>query len=432
MNKEPHPDTLVRFGVFEADLKADKLRKNGREIRVQDLPFRLLAVLLGHPGEVVSREELRERLWPADIFVEFEHSLNAAVAKLRNALGDSADSPRFIETIPRHGYRFLADVNPVNGAVTAPGRRAPWVIMLPAAAVLAGIAMFLAWLAMRQPRPAQTPLTVVPLTTYPDLEYQPSFSPDGNAVAFVWDGEAQKNRDIYVKTMGEEQPLRLTDHPADDCSPAWSPDGRFVAFARRPRGQGCLGTTLRNAEILLIPPLGGPEHKLSEGLRGPAPLPHLAWSRDGRWLVFPHGDSPDEPASLCMVSIKTGEKRQLTYPSAQSLGDGGPSFSPDGRALVFSRRMFEIGAHGFYVLALSDGLEPAGEPSLLYSTSFLSSDTFRSCKSPVFTPDVRSIVSSLAAATEVGDRFGRTRASKRHSTAAISAGQKAEDWGSGR
>ncbi len=409
MNERPRPEELVRFGVFEADLEAGELRKSGRKIRVQELPFRLLAILLERPGEVVTRDELRKRLWPADIFVEFEHSLNTAIAKLRKALGDSADSPRFIETIPRHGYRFLADVNPINGTVAAPRRNVPWRIVVSSAAVLAGIAVFLAWFAARQPRPAGTPPKVVPLTTYPGSEFQPSFSPDGSAVAFVWDGEAQNNRDIYAKTIGEEKPLRLTDHPADDCCPAWSPDGRFVAFARRRQGGGCGGTTLRNAEILVIPPLGGPERKLSEELRGPAPLPHLAWSPDGQWLVFPHGHSRDEPASLYMVSIKTGKKRRLTYPSAQSLGDGGPSFSPDGRTLVFSRRMFETGGHGLYALALSERLEPVGEPLLLYSTRF------HKCYSPVFTPDGRSIVFALAAVAEVGAGLHRMPASGRHS-----------------
>ena len=100
----------LRFGVFEADLRAGELRKNGQRVRLQEQPFRVLAMLLEHPGDVVTREELRARLWPADTFVDFDHGLNKAINKLRDALGDSAESPRFVETVARRGYRFLADV----------------------------------------------------------------------------------------------------------------------------------------------------------------------------------------------------------------------------------------------------------------------------------------------------------------------------------
>src|ERR1700680_915978 len=100
-----------RFGVFEVDLRAAELRKRGRRIKLQEQPFQILSLLLEHPGEVVTREELRQKLWPAHTFVDFDRSLNKAMTKLRAALGDSADSPRYIETIPRHGYRFLAPVH---------------------------------------------------------------------------------------------------------------------------------------------------------------------------------------------------------------------------------------------------------------------------------------------------------------------------------
>jgi DNA-binding winged helix-turn-helix (wHTH) protein/TolB-like protein len=96
--------------VFEVDLRAAELRKHGVRIKLQEQPFQILSLLLEHPGEVVTREELREKLWPAHTFVDFDRSLNKAMTKLRAALGDSADSPRYVETIPRHGYRFLAPV----------------------------------------------------------------------------------------------------------------------------------------------------------------------------------------------------------------------------------------------------------------------------------------------------------------------------------
>ena len=100
----------IRFGVFELDLRAGELRKHGRKIRLQEQPLRILSMLLEHPGEVVLREEIRLNLWPDDTVVEFDHSINAAVKKLRDALGESAQKPRYIETISKRGYRFIGEI----------------------------------------------------------------------------------------------------------------------------------------------------------------------------------------------------------------------------------------------------------------------------------------------------------------------------------
>ena len=102
----------VRFALFEVNLRSGELRKNGVKIKLQEQPFRILVSLLRQPGEVVTRDELRRELWPSDTFVDFDHSLNAAVKRLRDALDDSAENPRFIETLPRHGYRFVASAVP--------------------------------------------------------------------------------------------------------------------------------------------------------------------------------------------------------------------------------------------------------------------------------------------------------------------------------
>jgi len=118
MGSAQMPPTLVRFGVFEADLRAGELRRNGVRVRLQDLPFRMLTVLLSRPGEVITREELRQALWPPDIFVDFEQGITSAVMRLRDALRDSADNPIFIETIERRGYRWIAPLHspqPVTG-----------------------------------------------------------------------------------------------------------------------------------------------------------------------------------------------------------------------------------------------------------------------------------------------------------------------------
>ena len=116
---------IVRFGVFEADLASGELRKNGSLIRLQEQPFQVLSMLLERPGEMVTREEVRNRLWPADTFVDFDHSLNTAVNKLREALGDAAANPRFIQTVARRGYRFIAPVQEREGASSGTAASSP-------------------------------------------------------------------------------------------------------------------------------------------------------------------------------------------------------------------------------------------------------------------------------------------------------------------
>src|SRR5215471_14465997 len=106
-------DAVFRFGLFEADLRAGELRKSGTRLRLQEQPWQVLVALLEHAGQVVTRDELRERLWPTDTFVDFDHSLNIAINKVRDALGDDAAKPRFVETVPRRGYRFIAPVESV-------------------------------------------------------------------------------------------------------------------------------------------------------------------------------------------------------------------------------------------------------------------------------------------------------------------------------
>lgn len=143
---------IARFGAFELDLKTAELRRGGIRVKLQEQPFRLLAFLLARPGEVVSREELREQLWPTD-FVDFDHSLNTAVRKLRAALDDSADNPRFVETLARRGYRFIAPVT-MSGTTPAaaelplapppppPRRRGRLAIAVLAVLALIAVALF--------------------------------------------------------------------------------------------------------------------------------------------------------------------------------------------------------------------------------------------------------------------------------------------------
>jgi TolB-like protein/DNA-binding winged helix-turn-helix (wHTH) protein/Flp pilus assembly protein TadD len=193
----PEPKRSIRFGVFEVDLRAGELRKNGLKIKLQEQPFQILSLLLERAGEVVPREELRQKLWSADTFVDFDHGLNAAVKRLRQALGDSADNPRFVETLARRGYRFIAPMNhlldDVEDKVTNPGiatqadSSGPVVAREPGArfrrSVVATVVLTVAiaafglyWLARREKdsvRPINS-LAILPFTNAsgdPDAEY---------------------------------------------------------------------------------------------------------------------------------------------------------------------------------------------------------------------------------------------------------------------
>ena len=383
----------VRFEGFELDLRAGELRPEaGKTQRLPEQPFRILTMLLQQPGEVLTREDIRKELWPDNTIVEFEHSINAAMNRLRQALGDSADHPRYIETLARRGYRWMVSVDWVevkvgpNSYVTLRHWWSWAAGFFAAIALVAGILWF-----VRVPaRVSEATQTAVPLTTYTGFQGQPNFSPDGNQVAFTWDGENQDNLDIYVKLIGTSgPPLRLTNDPAPDYSPVWSPDGRFIAFLRAlPRGRSA---------VLVIPALGGPERKVGEiaygflESTGTAPgqalgAQHLAWSPDGNWLVFSDRDTSQEPLALFLLSIETGERRRLTSPPKSLLGDGWPAFSPDARTLAFSR-IVDFGLSDLYMLAMSEGFKPSGEAQRI---------TFQNqgATSPTWTSDGHEIVFS--------------------------------------
>jgi eukaryotic-like serine/threonine-protein kinase len=269
------------------------------------------------------------------------------------------------------------------GAVTVPQRRhhgrLAWTIALLAVVGVVGAALWFVRSTVKAPEPT---LTAVPLTTYPGLQIEPDFSPDGNQVVFSWDGEKRDNRDIYVKLVGTGgPPLRLTTDPADDHSPRWSPDGRFIAFLR--------DLSQEKSAVLLIPALGGPERKVAEIFNADAsflPGPYLAWSPDGNWLVISDRASPREPFALFLLSIETSEKQKLTSPPEQSLGDSSPAFSPNGSNLAFSRSI-DYGLGDLYLLAFSHGFLPSGEAKRI---------TFENhgATSPAWTADGREVVFS--------------------------------------
>jgi eukaryotic-like serine/threonine-protein kinase len=198
----------------------------------------------------------------------------------------------------------------------------------------------------------------IPLTSYLGTQQQPSFSPDGEQVAFSWDGEKQDNFDIYTKRIGPGPPLRLTNNALPDRSPVWSPDGSSIAFLREVRNK----TTYR---VVLIPAHGGPERIIGDNAYAPlsAPGQTLAWSPDGKWLAS--FDRPKGQAGgLWLISVETGERHRLTTVTDPERADDGPAFSPEGNSLAFIRRV-RGGEADLYLLPLGHDQKPRGEPRRL-------------------------------------------------------------------
>ena len=203
----------ITFGVFELDPRSGELRKSGTRLNLQQQPLQLLSVLLERPGELVTRDELRKRLWPEDTFVDFEHGLNAAVKRLRDMLGDSADSPRFIETLPRRGYRFVAPTSVPRPAVLPAdakpprGRRWswPWLIAGAVAAVTLGLGLRALLAPMETTRDtvsASGPTgPVLRLTTGSHLDTEPAISPDGEWIAYASDRSGEGHLDIWMQRL---------------------------------------------------------------------------------------------------------------------------------------------------------------------------------------------------------------------------------------
>ena len=275
---------------------------------------------------------------------------------------------RCLRKDPTRRYQTMADlkvaleeVKEVSGSARHARREllrrsSIWVALLLPVVLAGGFFFWRTWRAQERAEP----LLAVPLTTLPGVQRYPSFSPDGEHVAFTWNGPRQDNPDIYVQQIGSGQPLRLTSDSANDFSPVWSPDGRWIAFLRT-------RSDARSGELRLVAPLGGPERKLREiHLRGGLDItpPHLAWCPDGSCVVTSDSVGEGDPDALFAISLETAERRQLTHPKPPARGDTHPAVSPDGKWLVF-RRMAGLFVGELYKLPLGRGMTAAGEPQRL-------------------------------------------------------------------
>jgi DNA-binding winged helix-turn-helix (wHTH) protein len=248
----------VRFADFDADFRTQELRKQGVRVRLPQQSFQILQILLERPGELVTRNELRQALWPGDTVVDFDHGVNNSVKRIRDALGDCPDTPHYIETLPRLGYRFIGSIEGVpvaplpvgpsaaSGKVARQGRW-PWrffLLLLALALVLAGIAVWWFFPRVKESVPV---VEIVPLTGVTGKQNLPSFSPDGSQVTFTLNNDSKKGNGLYTALVGGDTLLQLTDDPGDCCS-AWSPDGQAVAFSRNSE---------KGLDIYTVSPLGG-------------------------------------------------------------------------------------------------------------------------------------------------------------------------------
>lgn len=336
--------SIRRFGVFEANLSTGVLLRNGHPVKLQEKPFQLLAILLERPGEVVSKEQLRDRLWPG-VRAEIDAALNTAVYNLRQALGDSAQHPRYIETAPRRGLRFVAAVASGEWSLRTKILLASSMIAI----LLGSVFLYDRW---REAAEGESNVVVSarPLTTTGGHERDPDLSPDGEIVAFVWDSEEQTNYEVYVKRISDGHLQQLTDHPATECCPTWSPDQSQIAFLR---------SSDNGADLIVIPSLGGEERTVARLARMSS---KLSWSSNGKHIAV-EGVADDGSRGIEIVSYETGERFPVTEPPSGAM-DTSPAFSPDGRTLAFARGS-STSTIAVYSVELNDSGEPAAEPKRL-------------------------------------------------------------------
>jgi Tol biopolymer transport system component/DNA-binding winged helix-turn-helix (wHTH) protein len=374
----------LSFGQFELCLLEEKLFKRGLPVRLENQPLQILAALLEKPGDVVGREELRNRLWPRGTYVDFDEGLNTAIKKLRYALGDSADAPVFIETIPRRGYRFLAPVSVVEAESSVPenGHQStslttadnprnpaafsepdglgsppdqkhtplPWkrglglsLIVLLSLLMAAGAGLY-RWRTLLRSRASHEAMEIRKLTDTGDIE-SAAISPDGRYV-------------IYARRVGEKVSLRMRQLgsggdaeilPLDTVNfvgLAFSPDGNYLYFARSDKDDPGY------RYLYVMPALGGPARKLISDVDSPP-----SFSPDGRQFVFTRGVPTKNQTEVRIANPDgSGDHLLATIEESEAGSQSGASWSPDGRTIAVP--VFHLGkkiGSALYAIAVADG-----------------------------------------------------------------------------
>jgi Tol biopolymer transport system component/DNA-binding winged helix-turn-helix (wHTH) protein len=381
----PNGQFFIAEWTVEPELNA--ISRDGVTIHLEPKVMKVLLQLAMAPGHVVTKEHLIETVWP-DTFVS-DDVLTRCISVLRREMRDDTHAPRYIQTIPKTGYRLVAEVRAIeqnggnhigmgNGPATtsdpaaaatnpvepdhrtqehvsghdsaanpvaavapsAPRRRKwGWVTAIAAVAVFAAVG-FAIW--RFRPRSVLPALSIVPLTSYTGEQDQGAFSPDGTRVVFAWTTPEDGNRNLFVKQTGSETLLRLTNAAESDYSPAWSPDGTRIAY---------LALSDKGLGLYVVSSLGGPAEKLYT----PRSMVHweqraLSWSPDGKSLLFPDGT----PSSIQALSLDTRRAYPVSTPPQDWDGDVNPAFSPDGTQIAFVRAM-EGAVRDIYVVSAMGG-----------------------------------------------------------------------------
>ena len=350
------------------DPSSNLLLKDGETCRVEPKVMHVLVCLAEQPMRTVTKEAFMQEVWNGTVVTD--DALSRCISELRKVLGGSPRNPQFIETIRKSGYRLIAPVAyaadasangggrggappvgvhaaPANG--WAPRRKQPASWLEPVSLLWIGGLLLVAvfafmWFSGAFENNTENPFRTVPFTSLPGEELQPSPSPDGEQIAFVWNGENGDNYDVYVKQVGTETLLRLTDSPAIESSPAWSPDGKSAAFVR------CLDDG--QCGVFTVPALGGAEREIAS-LR-PRSIEGLVWSPDKQTLAYSARNEPGAALSIYLLSVETLQERKVTDPPASHFGDLDPAFSPDGERIAFTRSVIE-GVEDIYVVSVQGG-----------------------------------------------------------------------------
>lgn len=346
-NDEPSPSPRPRriaFNNFELDSRSGEIRKNGTRIRLQAKPFQLLVLLLENAGEVVTREEICRELWPADTFVDFEHGLAAAVNKVREALGDSADNPRYIETLPKRGYRFIGKIRPeppvaipvaeLQGYRGTEVRAGPepikpedatvtvaqsGVFHLRRVAIVAALLILLAagtlaWLRTKRfAPPAALHQSLIQLTYFADSVVSPALSPDGRILAFLRSPDTFMGiGQVYAKILPDGEPVQLTHDAHVKMSPQFSPDGSTIAYTV---------FTSNEFDTWTVPVLGGEPRLMFPNTEG------LTWIDSGH-LLFSEMVSGVQMAIAASTSARDQIRHIYTPPRERGMAHRS-ALSPD-------------------------------------------------------------------------------------------------------
>ncbi|HWY68909.1 MAG TPA: winged helix-turn-helix domain-containing protein [Terriglobales bacterium] len=331
-----HELAVVRFGVFEVDLRAGELRRNGSKVRLQEQPFQILAMLLERPGKIVTREELRERLWPADTFVDFDHSINAATKRLRDALQDSAENPRFVETLSRRGYRFIAPVNSCVAtseiAIAVVPHRDKSFFLRPRTAIafvsLIAIAVLIWMLSPFLARPAELIERQLTANSSENSVNSAAISPDGKYLAY------SDNTGVFLKVIrtGEVHPVPLPPSFSARVHD-WFADGTHLLVSRENQNG--------KAGLWSLSVFEGAPRLLVDDATGGSVSP------DGAHIAFRRGDLAYWGMYGREVWVMRSDGTELVKVAGDN-GDGSdvgaPTWSPDGERIAYIRTKWAFNA----------------------------------------------------------------------------------------